>query len=167
MHEDLEKIRERCIEASGNTTQSLGSGRVIGQIFAHLYLSEEPQTLDDLTKALRISKGSASTSVRQLEQWGAVRRMWIKGDRKDYYEALEDFGRIVRKALLDNIKGRIEEADQLLLDIDESLELLKTNETVPKKELSFFEKRIQIVKTFRERAGYIWDKWIFKYFIKK
>ena len=87
MPPELEQIRERFIETGGHITQSIGVGRVIGQVFAHIYFSPRPQTLDDLTRELHISKGAASMSVRQLEQWGAVRRVWVKGERKDYYEA--------------------------------------------------------------------------------
>jgi DNA-binding transcriptional regulator GbsR (MarR family) len=89
-------ITRRFIEDAGNTTQALGVGRVIGQIFAYLYFSEESRTLDDMKGALGISKGSASMGVRQLEQWGAVQRVWVKGDRKDFYTANDYFGQIVR-----------------------------------------------------------------------
>jgi len=63
-------IRERFIAAAGDLTLSLGFGRNLGQIYGHVYFTPDPQSLDDLCDSLGISKGSASMSVRQLEQWG-------------------------------------------------------------------------------------------------
>jgi len=100
-------ITRRLIEDAGNTTQALGVGRVVGQIFAYLYFSEEPRGLDDMKEALGISKGSASMGVRQLEQWGAVQRVWVKGDRRDYYTANDYFGQIVRNIAVDLMGKRL------------------------------------------------------------
>ena len=107
-------IVRKFIEDAGNTTQSLGVGRVIGQIFAYLYFSEEPRGLDDMKDALGISKGSASMGVRQLEQWGAVQRVWVKGDRKDYYTANDYFGQIVRNIATDLMGKRLAALGQSL-----------------------------------------------------
>jgi DNA-binding transcriptional regulator GbsR (MarR family) len=56
---------------------------------------------------LQISKGNASMSVRQLADWGAVERVWIKGDRRDYYEAREEFRDVLRHFLGAIIKPRV------------------------------------------------------------
>ena len=104
----------RFIEEAGNTTQTLGVGRVIGQIYAYLYFSEPPRTLDDMKETLGISKGSASMGVRQLEQWDAVQRIWVKGDRKDYYTANDYFGRIVRNIMSDLMGKRLASLAQSL-----------------------------------------------------
>jgi len=63
---------------------------------------------------LGISKGSASIGVRQLEQWAAVEKIWVKGDRKDYYQANDAFGRIVRNAMFDLAGERMENSAGLL-----------------------------------------------------
>lgn len=159
MDQELQHMQERYIEAAGRATQSFGAGRVIGQIFAYLYFSRDPKSLDDLTEALGISKGAASMAVRQLEQWGALRRLWIKGDRKDYYEAADELGRIVRRVLLDAIGQRMEMARSLINDTETVLE---TNGKDRKNDEDwvFFEKRFRRFKKFRERAEWLWEKFI-------
>lgn len=149
-------IRERFIAASGDLTQSLGFGRNIGQIYAHIYFSPDPQSLDSLTESLGISKGSASMSVRQLEQWGALRRVWIKGERKDFYEAAEDFGKIMRKAMMDMVGRTTESADALL---DESETWLKNaqRKNGKKPELKFVADRLKKLQDFRSRALGLWN----------
>ena len=80
----MDRVVDKFIEDAGNLAQSFGLGRVVGQIYAYLYFSRTSKGLHDMQQDLHISKGSASMCVRQLEQWGAVSKIWIKGDRKDY-----------------------------------------------------------------------------------
>ncbi len=104
---EMSPVARRFIEESGHITQALGSGRVVGQIYAYLFFSPIARNLSDLQTNLGISKGSASMGVRQLEQWGAVRKVWVKGDRKDYYEANDWFGRIIRSMIFDAVGQRL------------------------------------------------------------
>lgn len=115
-------VTRRFIEEAGNTTQALGVGRVVGQIYAFLYFRDQPATLDAMKDALGISKGSASMGVRQLEQWGAVQQVWVKGDRKDYYTANDYFGHIVRNLLADLMGKRLSAMAQALEEAEKSLD---------------------------------------------
>lgn len=159
MDKELEDLRRKFIERAGHTTQSLGVGRVIGQIFAHVYFSREPQTLDDLTRVLGISKGSASTAVRQLEQWGALRRVWVRGDRKDYYEANTELGNIVRRALFDTVARRIGNSDDLLQEAEAALAACRAR-LRRDADWKFMEQRVERLRRFRDRARWLWDKLI-------
>ena len=165
MKKDLELIRQRFIEVAGHTTQSLGVGRVLGQIFAQVYFSRNPQSLDDLVRDLQISKGSASMSVRQLEQWGAVRRVWVKGDRKDYYEAVDEFGRIARKALLDMIGRELEVSDGILEEAERSMKVARNGDRTDE-DSQFIEKRIARLRLFRDRAQQVWKSSIVALLLK-
>ncbi len=153
----LEAIRQRYVEAAGHVTQSLGAGRVLGQVYAQVYFSRAPQSLDDLTRDLEISKGSASMSVRQLEQWGALRRVWIKGDRKDYYEAMDSFGKIIRKALLDMIGRKMEIGDGLLEQSEKLMEETATDRQVSREDVEFMKNKVARIRAFRDRTQRIWD----------
>ncbi|MBU0677267.1 MAG: hypothetical protein KJ626_04050 [Verrucomicrobia bacterium] len=157
MTKDVEEVRRRFISVAGHTTQSLGMGRSVGQIFAHVYFSREPQSLDDITEALGVSKGGASMCVRQLAQWGAVRQVWVKGDRKDYYEACDDFGRIVRRALLDAIGSRMERTDNLLAEAENLLGNAANGGKGKDPDMVFVRKRIRNLRKFRDRAQWIWE----------
>lgn len=118
-------IIKLCIEDAGNMTQSFGLGRVVGQLYACLYFSTRPCNLVDMQDALGISKGSASTAVRQLEQWGAAKKVWVKGDRKDYYEACDWFGRIFKNAIIDTFGKGMASYASLLHDIENDLVALE------------------------------------------
>src|SRR5210317_2102057 len=128
MTSEANKITRRLIQDAGNLSQSLGFGRVLGQIYAFLYFSREPRNLAQMQDALGISKGSASTVVRQLEQWHAVQTVWIKGDRKDYYEANDWLGRIVNSAVIDTAARRLGQYSVMLTEMEEEIEALEDGE---------------------------------------
>lgn len=159
---EVERLRRQFIDTAGQFTQSLGFGRIIGQIYAHVYFSPDPQSLDALTERLGISKGSASMSVRQLEGWGALRRIWVRGDRRDYYEATDEFGRIVRKALLDLVGRKMESADLLLVDAERLLG--GRNGRSP--DAAHLRDRLNRLRAFRDRARGLWESPLVRLLLK-
>lgn len=114
-----EREVRRFIDAGGNTTHAFGLGRLIGRMFALLYLQPRPLSLEEIAAWLEISKASASTTIRHLEQWHAVRHKPIEGDRRDYYEAETEFRVIVREGLLPGIRKKLGSAG---LQISRTLE---------------------------------------------
>lgn len=69
------------------TVEMFGFTPLESRLFAFLYLSEKPKTLDEMAEALGKSKTSMSTSIRSLSDQNLVTRVWKKGVRKDLYEA--------------------------------------------------------------------------------
>ena len=158
-------IVRRFIEDAGNTTQALGVGRVVGQIYAFLYFSESPRGLDDMKEALGISKGSASMGVRQLEQWGAVQRVWVKGDRKDYYTANDYFGSIIRNILSDIMGKRLAALGQSLELADADLNPGDTPSDAGANH-QFLRDRVNRLKTFQMKVEKTWNNPIVKLVLK-
>lgn len=132
-------------------TQSLGVGRVLGQIYAFLYFSREPRSLGDMQEALHISKGSASMGVRQLENWSAVRKVWVKGDRKDYYEANDWFGRILKSLMVDAVGAKLHALGRTLDQAETELAEVKGNG-----ELGFVRDRVSRLRQFQKKAAKTW-----------
>lgn len=143
-------------------TQSIGMGRVVGQIYAYLYFSSEPRGLADMQRVLGISKGSASTGVRQLEQWGAVRKIWVHGDRKDYYEANDWFGRIAKNALFDTLGKKLTAYSAMLDEIESELTTLEDGNG----QRDFLKKRIQHLRKFQTRVHGVLDSPVLKMLLK-
>jgi DNA-binding transcriptional regulator GbsR (MarR family) len=149
---DLHPVVRRFVQEAGSLTQSLGLGRVLGQIYAYLYFSQTPQSLGDLQRALGISKGGASMCVRQLEQWDAVRKVWVRGDRKDYYEANDWFGNILKKAVMDTVGKRLSSYQSLL----EQMGASAANDPGWNGEGAFVQERIGRLQKFQTRAQRLW-----------
>lgn len=150
--QSLDGARRKFIEAGGNTTQSFGFGRILGQLFALLYLSAKPLCLDDIAKELGVSKASVSTTVRQLEQWAAVRRVWVKGDRKDYYEAETDFGAMLRHGLLTTFRKKLETAGTQIGNVEETLQQAMENvDDEQRQEMQVVAERLQQARNFHDK----------------
>jgi len=120
----LQTAKWEMVEAGGRTAQSFGLNRLLGQIYMLLYLSDESLALDTLAKQLGVSKASVSIACRQLSSWGAVHRIWVKGDRRDYYSAETDFTRILVSGVLPSVAKKLDSAK---VQIERSLKLLKEN----------------------------------------
>jgi len=103
----LTEVRMQLVETGGRTSQDLGAGRIVGQIMVHLYLQKDAQSLDSIGEALALSKASISIAVRQLEQLGLVRRVWVKGDRKKYYRSADNIGSGLQQGLLSFLRQKV------------------------------------------------------------
>jgi len=154
LNTNLTQARDNIIESAGRTTQNFGWGRIIGQLYALLFFSPTPLSLDDMAESLKVSKGSVSTNIRELEKWGAVRQVWVKGDRKDYYEAEVDSMKILKSGILPFVKRKI---DSSFSAVSESRELLKDNSQSfisEDKELSeFYSNRLDLIEKAQSRLS--------------
>ncbi|MCP5527085.1 MAG: hypothetical protein H7A47_09810 [Verrucomicrobiales bacterium] len=115
------RTRRDLIQAGGNLCRQAGLPRSLGQIYALLFLSPRPLSLEDMTVALGISKGSASVGTRQLAAWGAIRHVWMPGTRRDHFEAVADLGSILRRAYQDFVKPRLTSAERRYLQLVEGM----------------------------------------------
>ena len=68
MDKNLIRARDNFVEGIGYLASTVGLNRVMGQLYAILFLSNEPLCLDDMAETLKISKGNASVNIRELEK---------------------------------------------------------------------------------------------------
>jgi DNA-binding transcriptional regulator GbsR (MarR family) len=79
--------------------------RTVAKVRAFFYLSENPQSAEEVSRALSVSRSNVSASLRELETWGLVTPVHFRGDRKQYYEAVKDPWEMFR-VILDERKRR-------------------------------------------------------------
>jgi DNA-binding transcriptional regulator GbsR (MarR family) len=146
--------RRKFIQAGGQTTQSFGLGRILGQVFVLLYLSPNPLCLDDITEDLGVSKASVSMTVRQLAGWSAVKRIWVKGDRKDYYEAETDFNAMLRSGLLATLRKKLDTAGSQIDLIGGSIEeMLGNTNGEERQQVEMVAERLRRAKDFHTKVN--------------
>jgi DNA-binding transcriptional regulator GbsR (MarR family) len=61
-----------------------------GRLYASLFLSPEPVSLEELADRVGAAKSTVSVALRKLLSARVVRRQPTRGDRRDYYEAVTD-----------------------------------------------------------------------------
>ena len=118
--ERLKSARERFVALWGQMASNWGIPRSMAEVHALLLIAGEPMNTDDLMAALHISRGSASMTLKALQEWGVVSRVHIRGDRKEYFQAEQDVWKLFRTILRERKKREI---DPLLEALRECREL--------------------------------------------
>ncbi len=85
-----------------------GIARTVGQIYAVLFLSEEPLNADAIVQALGVSRSNVSTGLKELQSWSLVHRHDIHGDRRDHFAATLDMWETVRTLIAERKKREID-----------------------------------------------------------
>jgi DNA-binding transcriptional regulator GbsR (MarR family) len=67
-----------------------GISPTMAEIHGLLYITGAALSMDDVMQRLSISRGNVSMNLSKLVEWGLVRRVHRRGDRRDYYESLRD-----------------------------------------------------------------------------
>jgi len=157
MNENLAKARDNFIEGSGYLASTVGLNRVIGQLYAMLFLSSEPLCLDDMAERLKISKGNASVNIRELEKLGVVRKVWVKGSRKDFYEAELDLEKLIKNGIIIAAKRRMDMILETVVRTENLVKRAKRINGQEKKTAELYLKRLQNVKEIHQFAQEMLD----------
>jgi len=86
----LRDIQDTFIRRWGEMGQTWGINRTMAEIHALLYIVGHPLCTDDVMERLHISRGNSSMNLRALCDWGLIRRMHRRGERREYFESLSD-----------------------------------------------------------------------------
>src|SRR5688500_18066894 len=86
----LRNAQDTFIRRWGEMGATWGINRTMAEIHALLYIVGRPLCTDDVMERLNISRGNASMSLRALCDWGIVRRLHRRGERREYFESLTD-----------------------------------------------------------------------------
>jgi DNA-binding transcriptional regulator GbsR (MarR family) len=95
--QDLPLPITRFILHWGDLGGQWGVNRSVAQIHALLYVSERPQTAEEIAETLRLARSNVSTSIRELLGWKLVHRVPVMGDRRDHFAAETDVWEVVTR----------------------------------------------------------------------
>jgi HTH-type transcriptional regulator, glycine betaine synthesis regulator len=108
--EEEHSLVHEVADAVGALMEFWGFRRVMGRLWATLYLSDDPLSAAELCERLEISTGAASMTVNELERWGVVLRSRRPGDRREYFEAETDIWKMVSRVLRERELAQVERA---------------------------------------------------------
>ena len=146
MSDQLTQLKQEFTEGLSQISKFWGFPKGMGAIFAALYLSPSPLSLDELVEQTGLTKGAISTNVRALARMGLVRPSAKLGDRKDYYEAETDFYKSIRAILKERQNS---EFDSAVLSVRQTLEKLEAGEGVEDEaERQFLLERVRALQSF-------------------
>jgi DNA-binding transcriptional regulator GbsR (MarR family) len=90
LRERLEGVEDQFVDLWNNMAALWGITPTMARIHGLLYISGAALSMDDIMARLAISRGNVSMNLSKLVEWGLVRRVHRRGDRKEYYESLSD-----------------------------------------------------------------------------
>src|SRR5581483_11845720 len=139
MTKELTKIKQGFTEGLSHISNLWGLPKGVGAVFAILYLSPTPLSLDELVAQSGHTKGAVSTNVRALARMGLVHRSTKLGDRKDFYKAI--------RSILGERQNR--EFDNAVRSVRETLEKLRAAKgSMEEAERKFLLERVQALQDF-------------------
>jgi DNA-binding transcriptional regulator GbsR (MarR family) len=86
----LDEVEEEFVGLWRNMASLWGVSPTMAQIHGLLFITGEALSMDDIMARLETSRGNVSMNLSKLAEWGLVRRVHKRGDRRDYYESLAD-----------------------------------------------------------------------------
>jgi DNA-binding transcriptional regulator GbsR (MarR family) len=117
--EAQQELEKEIIHIYAEAYQNLGYSSLMGKIVALLIISPEPLSLDEIAERLEMSKGPISQIARRLKDHHLIERVWIPGERKDFYKATDDiFGQAFRNYAI-SMKRNYQIADRFVQRCDE------------------------------------------------
>jgi HTH-type transcriptional regulator, glycine betaine synthesis regulator len=88
--EQLEQVEDRFVDLWDTMSSLWGISPTMARIHGLLYITGAALSMDDIMARLAISRGNVSMNLTKLVEWGLVRRVHKRRDRRDYYESLSD-----------------------------------------------------------------------------
>jgi DNA-binding transcriptional regulator GbsR (MarR family) len=144
MKQSLSQIKQDFSQGLSQISRFWGFPKGMGAIFAVLYLSPAPLSLDEIVEHTGLTKGAVSTEIRALARMGLVHRSTRLGDRKDYYEAETDFYAAIRSLLKERQNS---EFDRALRSVKETLQRMEEN-WVEDEDWQFVYERVKALQDF-------------------
>jgi HTH-type transcriptional regulator, glycine betaine synthesis regulator len=103
----LSNAELRVSDVVGRLMEFWGFRRNMGRIWSVLYLSPDPLTAEDLRALLGLSTGAVSMTLTDLLRWGVVRKVWVQGERKDYFAAEVQLWKMISRVFNERERAEI------------------------------------------------------------
>ena len=155
MNKTVEDIQNDFIDVSGEISERYGLTRVAGALKGLMLLSRQPVSLDEMAERLEVSKASISTNIRVLERFKVVRRVFNRGDRKNYYELRgndlwEIETEVIKTVMQDELSSLASHLKKLRADLEAS-------EEGDADEHDFLARRLAEIDDYLDAARHVLD----------
>lgn len=159
------KVKMQLVEVGGRMSQDIGMGRIVGQALVYLYLTEGESSLDQMEEDLGLSKAAVSIAARQLESFGLVKRVWKRGDRKNYYRTADNIALALQQGLTVFIKQKMQSVN---MELDSAMTELSKEVASDKPDagIEFLYSRLQRASQLRNQFQSIIESPLVDLFIK-
>lgn len=142
----LNPVEVEIIHLFVQLSRALGQPPSVAEIYGLLFISPKPLPQDEFIERLNLSKGSASQGLRYLLDLGAVRTVYVAGDRRAHYEVVAELrnlaNRFLRQQVLTYFDDSQDRLDRILTGARE----------LPGAEREFALARVRMLKSWERNA---------------
>lgn len=151
-HPALEEFQTKTIHEFSKTLEMFGLAPGDARLFITLYINPSPMTLDEMSDALGKSKTSMSTGIRSLLDQGLVERVWVKGVRKDLYQANEQLYQSFLSSFIEKWVHAATEHKQNLVELQREMkaDYLTFHKENVAEQANYLYERTEEMKIFHE-----------------
>ncbi|MCX7817596.1 MAG: hypothetical protein N2652_00010 [Kiritimatiellae bacterium] len=113
----LERVEREVVDLFVRLAEVAGLPRSVGEIYGCLFICADPLPMDGLMSRLNLSKGAVSQGLRLLRSFGAVRTVYVPGDRRDHFTAERELRKLVSGYLQEKVVPHLRSGDEGLKEI--------------------------------------------------
>lgn len=143
---EFDEVESEVIGLFVRMADVLNLPRSVGEIYGVLFVAPNPLCLDDCRLRLNISKGSTSQGLKILRSFGAIRTVYIPGDRKDYYVAETSLRKMASGFASEQIQPHVESGKDRIARIRELLDQYGGED-------EGLSNKIDLLENWQRRAG--------------
>lgn len=143
----LTPLEVEVIDLFVNAVKIVGIPKSVGEIYGLLFVAPEPLSLDALVERLQISKGSASQGLRFLRNLGAVKSVYVAGNRRDHFSAETELKRLASGFMKGELQPHIENGEVRLARLEDLAQ-----ELIESPGGDFYGERIQKLSVWHKQA---------------
>jgi DNA-binding transcriptional regulator GbsR (MarR family) len=136
----------------------IGLPKSVGEIYGLLFVAGAPLNAEQITERLQISTGAASQGLKLLRSFGAVRSVYVPGDRRDHFSADLDLSTFASAFIKEELNPRLESAAERI----ERMEHLAKDLEGDERTAAF--KRIERLRHWMERGRKMMP-WLLKFLV--
>lgn len=118
----IDEAKKALVQNWGVLGSQWGINRTMSQIHALLMVADKPMSTEDVMNELVISRGNAHTNLKDLLEWGLLKKTIIAGDRKEYFEAEKDVWKIAVTVAKERKRRELDPMLQAIQQLEDELE---------------------------------------------
>ncbi|MEO0794206.1 MAG: hypothetical protein AAFX93_03535 [Verrucomicrobiota bacterium] len=143
----LDEWEHVVIETFVHAAQLIGIPKSVGQIYGLLFCREVALPMDSIMETLGISKGSGSMGLKTLRQIGAVKVVFVVGDRRDHYIAELKLRKLVSGFISEQVRPHLDSGSERLDHLE------KLVDDLPEGDRKLAESRLEILRSWHGKTA--------------
>lgn len=110
----LPPLSQKFVSHFGEMGSHWGINRTVGQIYALLYIAEQPLVAEQISELLGFSRSNVSIGLKELQSWRLVKMNHMLGDRREHFSSLGDVWEIFRTVAAERHRREIQPTATIL-----------------------------------------------------